>query len=107
MQPPEHIDVRRDEGVTIRWADGTTAFYPVEYLRRMSPSAEARSLREQLARNPLTVLPAGTRAGGLSIVEAELRGNYALWLRFSDGHSTGIYSWEYLKEIQPPPSRGQ
>jgi DUF971 family protein len=105
MNPPLHIDVRREEGITITWADGRTVFYPVEHLRRLSPSAEARQLREKIARNPLVVLPASNASHDkLSIVEAELRGNYAIWLRFSDGHSTGIYSWEYLREIEPPTS---
>ncbi len=99
---PRRLDVRKDRGLTIEWADGTTAFYSVAYLRRMSPSADMKSLREEMDRNPLTVLPAGASAGPLTITDAELRGNYALWLRFSDGHATGIYSWAYLKEIQPP-----
>lgn len=75
------------------------------HLRRLSPSAEARKLREDLASNPLTVLPSGPRGGGsggsLTIQDAELVGNYAVRLRFSDGHDTGIYSWQYLREIDP------
>lgn len=103
MNPPTDIDIKKDRGVTIRWADGGTAFYSVAYLRRMSPSAEARDLREQIERNPLTIVRSGPAPSGpLVILEAELRGNYALWLKFSDGHATGIYSWEYLKDIQPP-----
>lgn len=101
MNPPEHLDIQKDRGLTLHWADGRRVFYPVDYLRRMSPSAEAKDLRWRLAANPLTVLPGRTGDGPLRIVEAELRGNYALWIRFSDGHATGIYSWEYLKEIEP------
>lgn len=84
----------------MQWSDGTESFYPVDYLRRMSPSADARALREEMARNPLTVLPAG-RDGPLSALGAELVGNYAVRIRFSDGHDTGLYSWEYLREIDP------
>ena len=68
----------------------------------MSPSAEQRALREEMARNPLTVLP--TKPGNdapLTVADAELIGNYAIRLRFSDGHDTGIYSWTYLKSIDP------
>lgn len=85
------------------WPDGTTTFYPVEHLRRSSPSAETRHLREELARNPLTVLP--SRPGDsapLRAVNAELVGNYAIRIHFSDGHSTGLFSWRYLREIAPP-----
>lgn len=101
MQPPRRLDVTKDRGLTVEWADGTTAFYSVAYLRRMSPSAEARHLRESLAKNPLTVLPAAPNTP-LTITATELRGNYAVWFRFSDGHDTGIYSWDYLRSIQPP-----
>ncbi len=99
---PRKIDVKKDRGLTVEWDDGSVAFYPVAYLRRMSPSAEMRELREEQERNPLTVLPAGPRrAGPLVVEDAELVGNYAIRLRFSDGHHTGIYSWEYLRSIEP------
>lgn len=102
-QAPAHLDLAKDRGLTVRWSDGTSSFYPIAYLRRMSPSADARVLREQLARNPLTVLPS-TSSGGdqpLSATGAELVGNYAVRIRFSDGHDTGLYSWEYLRQIDP------
>lgn len=102
-KPPKHIDLKRDEGLTLTWSDGSTTFYPVEYLRKMSPSADARVLREEMESNPLTVLPAssGSDGGPLTAESAELVGNYALRIRFSDGHDTGIYSWQYLREIEP------
>jgi len=101
MQPPVALDIKKDRGVTIQWADGTTSYYTVAYLRRLSPSADMKALRDEMAKNPLTVLPSGGTGAPLVIDEAELRGAYALWLRFSDGHDTGIYSWEYLRQIDP------
>ena len=99
---PEHLDLERERGLTISWNDDSSTFYPVGWLRRMSPSAEQRALREEMARNPLTVLP--TKPGNdapLTVADAELIGNYAIRIRFSDGHDTGIYSWTYLKSIDP------
>ncbi|MCA9296642.1 MAG: DUF971 domain-containing protein [Phycisphaerales bacterium] len=100
---PLHLDLDRENALTVQWNDGRTSRYPILYLRRMSPSADARALREQLAANPLTVLPSSSSAAGtaLAAVDAELVGNYALRIRFTDGHSTGIYSWTYLREIDP------
>ncbi len=101
-EKPIHLDLNRRKGLRIEWPGGRESFYPVEYLRRMSPSAEARHLREQLARNPLTVLPSSAVAAGpLEIQDAELVGVYAVRIRFSDGHDTGIYTWDYLEEIDP------
>lgn len=101
--PPRKLDLKRDRGLAVEWADGSTSYYSIAYLRRMSPSADMRQLREEMAKNPLTVLPTGGGGGGgpLTAVSAELVGNYALKIKFSDGHETGIYSWQYLREIEP------
>lgn len=98
---PNSIRVRKEEGVTILWSDGTHSTYPAAHLRRLSPSAEARELRKSLATNPLTVLPTAPDTGPIQAVDVELVGNYALRIRFSDGHSTGLYTWEYLRQIDP------
>ena len=101
---PKHLDLDKTKGLTVQWQDGATSFYPIAYLRKMSPSAEQRALREQMARNPLTVLPASAAAHSgepLSATGAEMVGNYAVKIIFSDGHDTGIFSWEYLRQIDP------
>ncbi len=108
---PAHLDLKRDQGLYVQWSDGTKSFYPINHLRKMSPSAETRHLREEMARNPLTVLPSGAAAssGPLTAVGLELVGHYAMKITFSDGHDTGIYSWAYLRSIDPdapsPPSQ--
>lgn len=104
MEPPRRLDLKKDRGLTVEWNDGTTSYYSIVYLRRMSPSAEMKELRAEMSRNPLTVLPskmAGASSGPLTAEGAEMVGNYALRIRFSDGHHTGIYSWDYLRQIDP------
>lgn len=100
---PKSLDLQKDLGLTVTWADGSTTFYPIAWLRKMSPSAEMRELREEQQRNPLTVLPDSVthHTGPLVAVDAELVGHYAIRIRFSDGHETGIFSWDYLREIEP------
>lgn len=104
---PRRLDLKKDRGLTVEWADGTTSYYTIAYLRRMSPSADMVDLREQMQKNPLTVLPTGGTASDAPLVAlgAEMVGNYALRIRFSDGHATGIYSWDYLREIDPERAR--
>lgn len=105
---PRQLDLKKDRGLTVEWEDGSSSYYSIAYLRKMSPSADMRQLREEMDRNPLTVLPAstGTRSGDIVASHAELVGNYGLKITFSDGHNTAIYSWVYLREIDPhvPPS---
>ncbi len=100
---PKHLDVKKDRGLTIEWADGEVSYYTIALLRKHSPSADMRQLRREMDANPLAVLPAGTPVasgqGELVIVNAELVGNYAINFSFSDGHATGIYTWEYLREL--------
>ncbi|MCC5829413.1 MAG: DUF971 domain-containing protein [Phycisphaeraceae bacterium] len=99
---PKHLHLDKEKGLSVVWHDGTESFYPIKLLRRMSPSADARTLRESMERNPLTVLPASASSGEpLRAVDAELVGNYAIRIRFSDGHDTGLFSWVYLREIDP------
>lgn len=100
---PHHLDIKRELGLTVRWSDGRDVFYPVAFLRRLSPSAEQKKLLQEMASNPLHILtgPAAKQTSGpLTIVDAQLVGHYAIKIIFSDGHDTGIYSWEYLREIE-------
>ncbi|MBL1215875.1 MAG: DUF971 domain-containing protein [Planctomycetes bacterium] len=100
---PEHLDIKRDRGLTVRWSDGKSVFYPVAFLRRLSPSAEQKKLLEEMSSNPLHILSgpaAASSAEPITIANAEFVGHYAIKIIFSDGHDTGIYSWEYLREIE-------
>ncbi len=96
---PLRLDLDRERGLAIGWSDGVEHFLPVALLRRHSPSADQRELRAALARNPLTVLPASRAEGPLVATAVEPVGHYAVRIRFSDGHDTGIYTWRYLREL--------
>ena len=76
----------------IAFSDGRSFRLPYEYLRVYSPSAEVRG------HGPgQEVLQTGKRA--VEIRNLEPVGVYAVNLAFSDGHDTGIYSWDYLYEL--------
>lgn len=99
---PKHLDLKKDERLVVEWSDGRACVYTISYLRSMCPCAQCRIVREgeQKKKSPLTILP-GNYSGALSATSAELVGNYALKLAFSDNHDTGIYSFEYLRQIAP------
>jgi DUF971 family protein len=76
----------------IAFENGKSFRLPYEFLRVYSPSAEVRG------HGPgQEVLQTGKRAIEIRSVEAV--GSYALQPLFSDGHGTGIYSWDYLYEL--------
>src|SRR5687767_4061913 len=98
---PVTPDLKRDEKLTIAWKDGVVSTYPLVLLRRMCPCAACKELRESEATRPktsLNVLPE-TFVGKPTVVDAQLVGNYALKISWSDQHDTGIYSFQYLREI--------
>ena len=97
-KPPTHIDLQRDKGLRLDWDDGASSFFPIDYLRRMSPSADSIATRDDLQQNPLAILPSSSK-GPLTALSAELVGNYAIRISFSDGHTAGIYSWHYLRSL--------
>jgi DUF971 family protein len=73
----------------VGFSDGQTYRLPFELMRVYSPSAEVQG------HGPgQEVLQTGKREVG--IVELEPVGNYAVQPTFSDGHDTGIFSWDYL-----------
>jgi DUF971 family protein len=76
----------------IAFDDGKTFRLPYEYLRVYSPSAEVRG------HGPgQEVLQTGKQSVEIRSMEAV--GSYAVQPQFSDGHATGIYSWDYLYEL--------
>jgi DUF971 family protein len=76
----------------IAFDNGTRYELPYEYLRVYSPSAEVRG------HGPgQEVLQVGKK--NIEIKGIEPVGSYAVMLTFSDGHDTGIYSWDYLYEL--------
>jgi DUF971 family protein len=90
---PTEITLHRASRVLeIAFSDGAMFRLPCEFLRIYSPSAEVRG------HGPgQEVLQMGKREVEIAAVEPV--GSYAVRLVFSDGHDTGLYSWEYLHHL--------
>ena len=103
---PLRLDLKRDERLAVDWQDGHRCTYTIAYLRSMCPCAQCKTVRQGEAPKPgvkkslLTILP-GNYSKPLQAVAAELVGNYALRIDWSDEHASGIYSFEYLRQICP------
>jgi DUF971 family protein len=102
---PLRLDLKRDEKLEIEWQDGHVCVYSIGYLRSMCPCAQCKIVREgegKKKKTSLRILP-GNFAGPVTAVNAEFVGNYALRIDWSDNHGSGIYSFQYLREICPRP----
>ena len=112
MTSVQPLEIRRIEGrgVVVRWSDNTTCELPSELLRRNCPCATCRESRGDLAHSAPLTPPAPKKKSALAIVENSLEdevkltevwvvGNYAVGMRWGDGHSTGIYTYDYLREL--------
>lgn len=92
---PRPVDIRLHQAsrrLEISFDDGRTAMLSCEYLRVYSPSAEVRGHGAGQE-----VLQVGKES--VNITGIEPVGNYAVRLTFSDGHDTGLYSWDYLYDL--------
>lgn len=90
---PTELNLHQQSRVLdITFDDGRSFSLPCEYLRVYSPSAEVRG------HGPgQEVLQVGKREVNVNAIEPV--GVYAVKLVFSDGHDTGIFSWDYLYEL--------
>ena len=103
------VHVSSGAGVDIKWTDGHSSHYAFDYLRDACPCAscnDERRKREEMAERisgssggPAPVLPIFKPKPRARAAKAV--GHYALQIDFTDGHSTGIYSFDYLRELCP------
>lgn len=105
---PVPIEIKRDAkaGLTISWRDGTTTTIPTALLRRECPCASCKERRGDTSHSkPLT-----TKKRGLNVIQHTLDeeldlqeiwgvGQYALGMRWGDGHDSGIYPYGLLFEL--------
>ncbi|HEV2426155.1 MAG TPA: DUF971 domain-containing protein [Terriglobia bacterium] len=94
-----------NKSIAIEWSDGHRSLYPYAYLREKCPCATCTDAHGTGSR------PTARRAAASSAlpmyqeplkpVKAEAVGRYALGITWSDGHATGIYSFDYLRGLCP------
>jgi DUF971 family protein len=95
MTEPWPTELRLDEEkriLTVSYDDGQSFALPAELLRVLSPSAEVQGHSPD---QRITV--PGKKNVGIARIEPV--GNYAVRIVFTDGHDTGLYVWEYLREL--------
>jgi DUF971 family protein len=96
---PKSIRLGSEGGVAVHWSDGHSSLYAYAYLRKKCPCAQCREHPPQVISDdhPFHVVGRDPiRPQGADPV-----GHYAIQFHWNDGHSSGIYTYEYLREICP------
>lgn len=98
---PKAVNINDDGTLSIVWMDGKTTRHSMAQLRKDCPCAHCRIEREKLSKpGPIlrVIDSSAPTPKQAQVVEFSPVGRYALAFLFNDGHSTGIYTFEFLRE---------
>lgn len=96
MNSPTDIQIIGTD-VAIRWDDAVESYISFATLRAASPSAESKGERDIFGHQYGGEVP--KNFVGVEVKGWERIGNYAIRFDFSDGHRTGLYSYELLRQL--------
>jgi len=104
---PEHIAISKSKGISIDWADGHHSEYSLAYLRDSCPCASCTGAHgtepKPSSYSKTQADPFQLYKPALKMLDVEPAGHYAVKIAWNDNHSSGIYSWDYLRGICPCP----
>lgn len=102
---PEHIAISKSRGIEIDWKDGHHSSYGVAVLRDECPCATCTGAHgtkpERTSFSKPAASPFQMYTPAPKMLNVEPMGSYALKIFWNDGHSSGIYSWDHLRNICP------
>ena len=104
LHEPEHIAISKSKGIQIDWKDGHLSKYSLGYLRDECPCATctgAHGTQPEKSNYSAPVAPFPMFKPTLKMMNVEPVGHYAIRIEWSDGHNTGIYSFDHLRKICP------
>lgn len=100
---PEHLAISKSKGIKIDWKDGHRSEYTVAYLRDECPCATCTGAHgtepQKSDYSKEVATPFQMYKPTLKMLYIEQVGNYAVRIEWSDGHNTGIYSFDHLRKI--------
>jgi DUF971 family protein len=104
LHEPEHIAISKSKGIQIDWKDGHLSKYSLGYLRDECPCATctgAHGTEPEKSNYSAPAAPFPMFKATLKMLNVEPVGHYAIRIEWSDGHNTGIYSFDHLRKICP------
>ena len=94
---PSRIEVIGNT-LSLQWENGEDSYLDASLLRSESPSADNKGETDIFGQ--VSGGQAKREFPDIEIIKVNPVGNYAIRIIFSDGHSTGIFSWEYLRSLE-------
>ncbi|OGO64912.1 MAG: hypothetical protein A2030_03740 [Chloroflexi bacterium RBG_19FT_COMBO_50_10] len=103
MRPVGVTADRSASVLTVQWDDAHVSAYPFSLLRHACPCAECRGGHEKMSAtpDPDVFYLAEEDTPATHMVNIEAVGAYALTIHWEDGHTFGIYNWNYLRALCP------
>jgi DUF971 family protein len=106
MQKSKPVNITADRHhrrVIINWKGGHVSEYPFDGLRTICPCVECRGGHEFMGTSPDPKEVLNAPSTDMTLEQLSAVGSYALQFVWGDGHSAGIYAWEYLRDVCPCP----
>jgi DUF971 family protein len=108
VSDPEHIAISKSKGIKIDWTDGHRSDFSLAHLRDNCPCATCTGAEggapQKTNYSKEDSNPFKMYQPKLKMLNCEEVGEYAIRIYWSDGHSTGIYSFRHLRELCTCPS---
>lgn len=101
IRPAEITADRQQRVLIIKWQDGHVSRYPFDGLRAVCPCVACKGGHSQMGTPPDPRTVRDTPATDLTLEQLQSVGSYALQPIWSDGHATGLYTWELLRMACP------
>jgi DUF971 family protein len=96
---PKQFKIKKKTHLSILWEDNSETLLSLKYMRDECPCASCKGetilLRTYRPPSPKIITPEMYEVKNIEVV-----GDYAIQITWNDGHNTGIYSWDYLKELE-------
>ena len=87
--------------LTINWSDTSSSIYPYAGLRAVCPCVECKGGHGNMGTPPDPRIVRDTPDSGITIEGIAQMGSYAIQINWSDGHNTGIFTWQMLRQADP------
>lgn len=97
MITPTKIRKTDPKTLSITWSDGKVCEYKLSVLRKKCPCASCKAEQEAKGSSFIPLFA----GDALELASVKPMGHYALQLNWKDGHTTGIYNYEYLRDLCP------